>query len=599
MTFVRVALFTFFTCNLVVYGDPSSSPTDNTCTEYVYYSENSSMAICPPTADWGGTDKGYGTMVACEPTLQSRLEESYANHLFEHCHSWCIYDFMDRGESAYVWRSAEQENGDCWHEVTQWLCYNDANIPVKETMANKSLSTCPRTSEPTPAPTPVPTTAAPTFSPSWAPTNTPSTMPTTDPTNRPTNNPTNLPTDSPTTSPTDVPTENPSNYPTDFPSTHPSFYPTSSPTYSPTEAPTFQPTPLPTLRPSSFPTEDPTISPSQSPTIMPTNQPTSKPTSLSPTLSPTTLYSHYVICTVTHRVHSETLDYLHYLAEAIGEVLGLREPENEVIILQTRLPQSSTDFQIMLEHPDTAAAVVLWLQTTQFTQDVTEEFNIASGFTLETISVDLVSGPHCYMCAAASDNTPIIIIAAAAGGVAALLCYFIFRRFKKQAKRRYIQKQVTQMFSEAPGTYRWENDLPAITPPSEKEIEHLFEEDYMDMDCQIEGFTTIGSGEEHGRGVTEGGTRTFREGDNKLRVLQLDQLIRQTPNGDSSVSESESDSSNESPDEQYSLSPSQKKSPREFMNFMHIPVDEIIERVKVSPGLIDKPRRSAERNGKW
>jgi len=304
------------------------------------------------------------------------------------------------------------------------------------------------------------------------------------------------------------------------------------------------------------------------------------------------------------------LDHLPYLEVAIGEVLGLREPENAVIALQTtiaqserrRLLQSSTEFKILLENLDEATTVALTIQTPIFIDAVTKEFNKESGFTLEALSVDVVSGPHCNICAAPPDTTPIIIIASASGGVAALLCYYFFYRFKKKVKRRYIQKQVTQMFSEAPGSYRWETNLPAITPPSEKEIEHLFEDDYMDMECQIEGYSTIGYSEHTTRGLTEGGTRGFREGDKTLRVLQLDELARQTPNGDSSVSESESDSSNESPDEPYSPSPSQKKSPPDLVNFMHIPVDDIIERVTVSPDLMDrvndKPKRSTERR-KW
>jgi len=319
------------------------------------------------------------------------------------------------------------------------------------------------------------------------------------------------------------------------------------------------------------------------------------------------------MCTINTIIDSTNLDHLPYLAVAIGKVLGLREPENEVIVLQTmtilpneserrRLLQSSTDFRILLEDQATATTVAVTIQTNLFIDAVTDEFNSGSGYTLEALSVNMVSGPHCYMCAGPPDNTPIIIIAGASGGVAALLCYYIFYRFRKKVKRRYIQKQVTQMFSEAPGSYRWETNLPAITPPSEKEIEHLFEDDYVDMECQIEGYSTIGYSEHTTRGLTEGGMRAFREGDKTLRVLQLDELTRQTPNGDSSVSESESDSSNESPDEPYSLSPSQKKAPEDFVNFMHIPVDNIIDRVTVSPDLVDrvndKPKRSTERR-KW
>jgi len=616
MIFVGVALFTLFTGNLVVFGDltlmttssptnfPTSAPINKTCEEYAYYSNETAWKLCP--SDWGTTDKGYGTMVACNATLQNRLEESYANHLFDSCRSWCIYDLMDRAESGYIWRDSQQSPPSCWKWVNQWYCFVE-NIEIQGKMVNKSLSVCPA---PTFQPTSVPTTAAPTFSPSKAPTEAPSTMPTADPTNIPTNNPTNLPSDSPTMSPTVVPTEIPSNYPTEFPSTHPSTYPTESPTNSPTEDPTYQPTPNPTNTPSGSPTEHPSLSPSPSPTVMPTNQPTFAPTTLSPTLSPTTLYTHYVMCTINTVIHSTNLDHLSYLAVAIGKVLSLREPENEVITLQTtvlsyerrRLLQSSTDFEIMLENQATATTVAVTIQTTLFIDSVIEEFNNASGFTLESLSVDVVSGPHCYMCAGATDNTPIIIIAGAAGGVAALLCYYTFYRFKKKVKRRYIQKTVTQMFSEAPGSYRWESDLPVVMPPSEKEIEYLFDDDYMDTECQIEGYSTIGSSEHTGRGITEGGTRAFREGDTNLRVLQLDELTRQTPNGDSSVSESESDSSNESPDEPYSLSPSQKKAPEDFVNFMHIDVDDIIDRVTVSPDLVDrvndKPKRSTERR-KW
>jgi len=649
MTFVRVALFTFFTGNLVVFGDPTLMTTSSpNCTDYKYYSNETALEVCQPDL-WGATDRGYGTMLACNATLQNRLEESYANELFDTCNSWCIYDLMDRAESGYIWRSPTRDKDpkNCWEEETKYFCF-EQKIEDKEKMANKSLTICPKptfqptlvpTTAPTFQPTLVPTTAptfqptllpttaptfqptlvpttAPTFQPTlvptWAPTKPPSTMPTVGPTIRPSNNPTYLPSNLPTRRPTHVPTKIPTRYPTDFPSIPPTSDPTNNPTNSPTEEPTSQPTTSPTYTPSRSPTEHPSMSPSPSPTGMPTMQPTSAPTSLSPTLSPTTLYTHYVMCTINTVIDSTNLDHLSYLAVAIGKVLSLREPENEVITLQTtvlsyerrRLLQSSTDFEIMTENQDIATTVAVTIQTNLFIDAVIEEFNNASGFTLEALSVDVVSGPHCYRCASATDNTPIIIIACASGGVAALLCYYIFYRFKKKVKRRYIQKTVTQMFSEAPpGSYRWESDLPAIMQPSEKEIEHLFEDEYMDMECQIEGYsTTIGSSEHTGRGITEGGTRTVREGHNNLRVLQLNELTRQTPNGDSSVSESESDSSNESPDEPYSLSPSQKKTPADFVNFMHIPVDDIIERVTVSPDLMDrvnhKPKRSTERR-KW
>jgi len=302
------------------------------------------------------------------------------------------------------------------------------------------------------------------------------------------------------------------------------------------------------------------------------------------------------------------------VALAIGEVLRLRQPEQQIKILQTsviflerrRILQSSTEFEIMLDNQATATSVAGELPTNLFRIEVIKEFNNNNpdGSTLDEFSVQLVSGPHCYTCAGASDNTLIIIIAVAAGGVITLLCYYIFHRFRKEVRRRKIQKQVKEMFSVAPGTNnRCESDLQWIAPPTEKEIEHLFEEDYMDMEGQIEGFTTPGSMEDTGRGLTEGGTRMIREGDNTLRILSLDELIGRTAHGLSSVSESETDSSNDSPDEPNSPSESPPaKSPPDYVSFMHMPVDQIFERVKGRPHLIKanhKSIKTSERNGKW
>jgi len=578
---------------------PTAAPTNKWCTDYVYYSEVTALEVCS-TTEWGGTDRGYGSMVACNATQQSRLEESYANELFENCRSWCIYDLMDHAESAYIWRPADEER--CWKHVTDFTCYNEDNIIVKYQMANKSLSTCPRTLEPTFQPTSVPTTAAPTVSPTTIPTNTPSTTPTAHPTYEPSNNPTSLPSFSPTmnptygptetptsspsfsptANPTYRPTETPTNNPTETPSSIPTFYPTQNPTNSPTEMPTLRPSPRPTLIPSSSPTESPSMSPTQSPTVMPTTWPTFAPTTLSPTLSPTTIYTNFVRCTI---IHSVTLDQLSQLAIAIGVVLNLREPEKEVIYLETyvisyerrRLLQSSTTFEIMLDSLDAANIVYATIQTTLFFKYVKQEFN-KYGSTLEEFSVESVSGPHCYMCAGTSDNFPIIIIAGVAGGVTALLCYYFFYRFRREVRRRKIAKQVKDMFSSTPGINRCESDLGFMTPPAEKEIQRLFEEDYMDMEGQIEGFTTMGSGEGTARGITEGGSRMMPEGNNILRILSLDELIRGTPMGGCSLSESESDSSDESPEEPSPPSLSPKNSAPDIVGLMNMNVDDIIAR---------------------
>lgn len=307
------------------------------------------------------------------------------------------------------------------------------------------------------------------------------------------------------------------------------------------------------------------------------------------------------MCTI---IHSATLDQLSDLAIIIGDVLGLREPENEVINIGTIVQISkSTDFKILLEDLASATEAVVTMQTLLFLDAVTEDFYNNFNYTIEEFYVESVFGPFSTTSDSTSNNTTIIFIAGVAGGAAALLCFFCIYQYRRIVRRRNIQKQVTEMFSASPGSYRWEIDLPAIIPPTEMEIEDLFEEDYMEMEGQIEGFTPIGSRHDGGRGATEGGTRPIREGDDTLRILSLDELVERTPDGGSSETDSASDSSNEYPEEPYSPSLPPKKPPPDFSNLVDIPVDELIQRVKERPDLMDgvndRPKRSTERNRKW
>jgi len=102
---------------------PTSEPTDApTCIKYETWTNITANDICP-NGSWGNTDKGYGSMVACDSNLQAKLEESAANRLFHLCSSYCIYDYhslLAQQQAAYIWKSSQQ----CYLAVDRWTCFS-------------------------------------------------------------------------------------------------------------------------------------------------------------------------------------------------------------------------------------------------------------------------------------------------------------------------------------------------------------------------------------------------------------------------------------------------------------------------------------------
>lgn len=582
---------------------PTAAPTNKTCTDYVYTSEETVLSTCPP-GTWGSTDRGWNTMIACDATFQSRLLESMLNGLMEKCSSWCIYDLVDRAVSAYKW------DDPCWLRVTDYLCYRGKDSLIEE-MANISSSICPQSEEPTPQPTPVPSTAKPTSTPSQRPTDFPSLIPSRKPTIKPTVIPTNVPTDSPTVNPTGNPTFSPSHYPTPtpthrpsaYPTFSPSHYPTHNPTYSPsvspttsptnrpTSAPTFSPTVFPTPNPSSNPTDFPSRKPTFLPSKIPTRQPTHLPTTLSPTFSPTTLYTYLVDLSA---IHNLVLEQLPKLALSIGNVLELREPAKEVNILETsvlsytrrRLIRSSTQFEILFEDYISARVAQGTLLTNLFEDAVMTHFNDTYSSMIE-FSVDTISEPRIINSEPkSSEKMTMIIVAALVGVIVSLLLWIFIWRCRVKRKRKFVQKQVLEMFRSTPGISHWEQESELPPPPSDSEINRLFERDYMDMEGQIEGLMERGlyTTNDGGYGVTEGGTYAggtyaINEGENNLQVLTLRELIGGTAGGDMSSSESGSSSSKDSQDDSCS-SPTNVNSPQDFGDLIDILKDVPPEKKK-------------------
>merc|ERR1719285_398364 len=93
---------------------PTPSPTTPSptfCTDYAHWSKETEDATCPE-GTWGSTNRGYGSMIACELEYQLRLEESQANQMYSKCTSWCIYDFNSvriNEWGGFIWR-----NEGCW-----------------------------------------------------------------------------------------------------------------------------------------------------------------------------------------------------------------------------------------------------------------------------------------------------------------------------------------------------------------------------------------------------------------------------------------------------------------------------------------------------
>merc|ERR1719233_310858 len=102
---------------------PTSEPTDvPTCIKYETWTDITANETCP-NGSWGNTDRGYGSMVACDSNLQAKLEESAANRLFHLCSSYCIYDYhslLAQQQAAYIWKSSQQ----CYLAVDRWTCFS-------------------------------------------------------------------------------------------------------------------------------------------------------------------------------------------------------------------------------------------------------------------------------------------------------------------------------------------------------------------------------------------------------------------------------------------------------------------------------------------
>jgi len=104
---------------------PTKTPTDEpttACQKYETWTESRAIQICKE-GSWGKTDRGYSSMRACDPDLQSKLEESAANRLFRKCVSWCIYDYsalLKKEQVAYKWKKDLR----CWTRVTAYMCFN-------------------------------------------------------------------------------------------------------------------------------------------------------------------------------------------------------------------------------------------------------------------------------------------------------------------------------------------------------------------------------------------------------------------------------------------------------------------------------------------
>merc|ERR1719285_207676 len=124
-------------------SDPTEFPTNQPtsgCIEYKTWDELTASETCPP-GKWGATDRGYGTMVACDSDLQAKLEESAANELFQQCSSWCIYDYdalLEGRQYAYIWR----KNTRCWKAVTKYTCFSGHAYGIFEELVVHVGSIC-------------------------------------------------------------------------------------------------------------------------------------------------------------------------------------------------------------------------------------------------------------------------------------------------------------------------------------------------------------------------------------------------------------------------------------------------------------------------
>jgi len=216
-------------------------------------------------------------------------------------------------------------------------------------------------------------------------------------------------------------------------------------------------------------------------------------------------------------VHDLTLDHIHNLAISIGNVLGRQE--NEVGVMDTYIMSygrrrliSSTEFKILYEDKDSAAIAVTEVKTNLFLVVVGQNFYDSFGSEV-SLTLDTVSNPIVINAENESDNMILILITAVVGGCCVVLIYLFGFRCRKKMRKRLIQKQVTEMFAATPGPYSWNDDfkLPEMNWPSDSEKDEI-ESDYMDVEEEIEGSTTMGPHTDDSDGlVTKGGTSVIRK----------------------------------------------------------------------------------------
>lgn len=278
-------------------------------------------------------------------------------------------------------------------------------------------------------------------------------------------------------------------------------------------------------------------------------------------------------------IHNLVIGQLPELALAIGNVLELPEPANEVNILDTfvlsytrrRLIMYSTEFEILLVDYLSAKDAQGTLQSSLFEDAVLRHFNETYSSMIE-FSVDTISEPRLiHSEPKINEKMSMTIVAALVGVIVSLLLWIIIWRFRVKRRKKFVQKQVLEMFRSTPGISQWEQESELPSPPSDSEINRLFEVDYMDMEGQTEGLMERGlyTTNDSGYGVTEGGTYAIHEGEKNFQTLSLRQLIGGTPGDDSSSSDSGSSSSKDSPDDSCS-SPTNVNSPQDFGDLIDI-----------------------------
>jgi len=268
-------------------------------------------------------------------------------------------------------------------------------------------------------------------------------------------------------------------------------------------------------------------------------------------------------------------EQLPNLALSIGKALDLPEPAIEVITLNTslllykrrRLITSSTKFKILLEAYSSAEVVKRTVQSKVFEEAVMDNFY--SSFSLIIyFSIDKDKSIIIQSFNDQYDSNekmpPIMIIASLVGGIVSLLLCIIFWRCRVVSRRSAVQKEIIEMFSNAP---QLEQDSELPEPASDSELNRIFERDFIHMEGQIEGLMGRGSHSinDGGYGVTKGGPCPILEGQNNLQF----QEVLATPGRDSSSSDSGFSSSKDSSDDSSSSSRN-IPSPRDSGNMINI-----------------------------